>query len=53
MRAALTGEFGDPSENENSRRMVDFCAERVLCVGNTYFEHKSLHKFTRVVRGQD
>ena len=22
-------------------------------VGNTYFKHKSLHKYTRVTRGQD
>ena len=22
-------------------------------MGNTYFEHKSLHKYTRVARGQD
>ena len=24
-----------------------------LCVGNTYFEQRSLHKYTRVARGQD
>ena len=23
------------------------------CAGNTYFKHKSLHKYTRVARGQD
>ena len=28
-------------------------AERGLGVGNTYFEHKSLYKYTRVARGQD
>ena len=32
--------------------MVDFGAERELCVGNMYFEHKSLHKYTRLARGQ-
>ena len=32
---------------------MEFCAERGLCMGNTYFEHKSLHKYTRVTRGQD
>ena len=32
---------------------MEFCAERGLWVGNTYFEHKSLHKYTRVTRGQD
>ena len=30
-----------------------FCPEMGLCVGNTYFKHRSLHKYTRVVRGQD
>ena len=29
------------------------CAERGLCVGKTYFEHKNLHKYRRVARGQD
>ena len=33
--------------------MVDFCAERGLCMCNTYLEHMSLHKYTRVARGQD
>ena len=33
--------------------MVDFCAEREPFVGNTYFKHKSLHKYTRKARGQD
>ena len=26
---------------------------RGLCVGNTYFKHRSLHKYTRVARGHD
>ena len=33
--------------------MLEFCAERGLCVGNTYFERTSLHKYTRVLRIQD
>ena len=33
--------------------MVEFCGERVLRVGNTYFKHRSLHKYTRVAKGQD
>ena len=24
-----------------------------MCVGNTYFRHRSLHKYTRVAKGQD
>ena len=24
-----------------------------MCAGNAYFKHRSLHKYTRVARGQD
>ena len=34
----ITGAFGVPGENE---RVVEFCTERGLCVGNTYFKHKT------------
>ena len=50
-RAGITGAFGVPGENDNGRRVVEFCAERELRVGNTYFKHKSLYKFIRVERG--
>ena len=33
--------------------MVEFCEEWGLCVCNTYFKHRSLHKYTRVARGED
>ena len=33
--------------------MVEFCAEKGLCVGNTHFMLRSLHKYTRVARSQD
>ena len=49
-RASITGAFGVRGENDNCRRVMEFCAERGLCVGNTYFKHRSLHKYTR---GQD
>ena len=39
---------GVPGENDNDRRLIDFCAE-----SNTYFEYRSLHKYTRVAGGQD
>ena len=35
-------------ENENGRKVIDFCANRGMCVGNTFFDHKSVHKYTRV-----
>ena len=52
-RAGITGAFGVPGENDNDRRMMEFCEERGLCVGNTHFKQRSLHKYTRVARGWD
>ena len=40
-RAGITGAFGVPGENENGRRMVEFCAERGLCV-----THILVHMFS-------
>ena len=45
--------FWSPGENNNGRRVVEFCAERRICVSNTEFDYRSLHKYTRVARGQD
>ena len=39
MRASITGVFEVLGENDNERRVIDFCAERGLCVVNIYFEH--------------
>ena len=41
-RAAITGAFGVPGENDKGRRVVEFCAEKGLCMGNTYFQQRSL-----------
>ena len=49
----ITSAFGVPGENDNGKGGVELYAERGLCVGNTYFEHMSLHKYTRVAMGQD
>ena len=35
MRAGITGAFGAQGENDNRRKVVDFYAERGLCVGNS------------------
>ena len=35
-RSGITGAFGVPRKNDNGRRVVEFCAERGLCVGNTF-----------------
>ena len=46
----ITGEFEVPGGNDNGRRVIDFYGERGLSVMNTYFEHRSLHEYTRVAR---
>ena len=33
----LNGIFGVLEENDNGRRVVNFCAKRGLCIGNTCF----------------
>ena len=50
-RAGITGAFGVTGESDNGRRVVEFCAERGLCVVSTYFKHRSVHKYTGVARG--
>ena len=52
MRGVITGAFGIQRENDNGRRVVDFCAERGLCADHTYLKHKSLTKYIRVVKGK-
>ena len=44
----ITGGFRVPVENDNGKGVADVCAIRGLCIGNTYFKHKTLHKYTRV-----
>ena len=35
-RANINGAFGVPGENDNGRRVAEFCTERGLYVGNTH-----------------
>ena len=32
VRAGMTGAFGVPGENDNGRRLVEFCAERGVVI---------------------
>ena len=41
------------SAQYQSHERTEFSAERDLYVGNTYFEQKNLHKYTRVARCQN
>ena len=49
-RAGITGAFGD--DDDDGRRVVEFCAEKGLCLGSTYCNHRSVHKYTRVAEGR-
>ena len=40
MNVGIPSAFEVLGENDNERRMIDFCAEKRLHVGNTYFEGK-------------
>ena len=53
IRAGITGAFEVSGENNKAGREKELCGERGLCVGTTYFEHRSLHKCTRLARSQD
>ena len=35
-RGGITGAFGVLEENDNGRRVVGFCPDRGLCVGNIF-----------------
>ena len=52
-RSGVTGAFGVSRDNYNGRRVMELSAERELCVGNTYFKHRSWHKYTRVTKGKE
>ena len=39
-RAGITGAFRVQGENDNGRRVEEYCTERVLCVGNKFLAQK-------------
>jgi hypothetical protein len=47
-RDGVTGDFGVEGENENGKKVIDFCVDKGMCVCNTFFSHKNVHKYTRV-----
>ena len=45
LKVGITDRFGVPGENDNGRMVIGFFVE-----SNTYFEDKSLHKYTKVAK---
>ena len=39
-------QHGDPDINKNGRCLLQFCATNGLCIMNTLFQHKRIHKYT-------
>ena len=42
----VVGQHGDPDINKNGRCLLQFCATNGLCIINTFFQHKRIHKNT-------
>ena len=39
--------FGSATHtNKNGKRFILFCSINGLCIGNSYFRHKMIHKYT-------
>ena len=37
---------GDPAFNENGRYLLQLCCSNGLCIMNTFFQHRDVHKYT-------
>ena len=42
----VVGCEGVPGENDNGDRIKELCQEKGLCIANTYFKHRDIHKYT-------
>ena len=44
---SVLGPYGEsPYRNDNGERLVSFCCTNGVCLGNTFFKHKLIHKKT-------
>ena len=42
----VVGQHSDPDINKNGRCLLQFCATTRLCIMNTFFQHKRIHKYS-------
>ena len=42
----VIGQRGERDINKNGRCLLQFCATYGLCIMNTFFQHKRIHKYT-------
>ena len=42
----VIGQHGDPDIYKNGRCLLQFCATNELCIMNTFFQLKKLHRYT-------
>ena len=42
----VIGQHGDPDISKNRRCLLQFCATNGLCIMNTFFQLKRIHKYT-------
>ena len=46
------GKEGETEESPNGELLLDFCIRNNLKIANTFFKHKNIHKWTRVVENE-
>lgn len=44
----VIGKYGERTRNDNGKRMLEFCQIQDLIITNTCYQHKDIHKYTRV-----
>jgi len=42
----VIGPHGDADVNDNGRLLLQLCCNNALCIMNTFFQHRDVHKYT-------